>query len=86
MGHTGSQAYALTINKATQAASTATACTVTATKAADANHDAVTATVDVAVQALPVPMPVPTLSAWLLGLLGAMLAAIGLVRTRHARG
>ncbi len=58
-------------------------CTVTATRAADANHDAATATVDVTVRTL---VPVPTLSAWLLGLLGAMLAAMGLVRSRHARG
>jgi hypothetical protein len=72
-----------TVNGTTLTGTAVGTCTVTATRAADANHEQATATVDVAVRAL---VPVPTLSAWLLGLLGAMLASIGLARSRHARG
>ncbi|MBK6748121.1 hypothetical protein [Ottowia sp.] len=87
---TGAVSYAVTagnafctVNGSTLTGTAVGTCTVTATRAADANHEQATATVDVAVRAL---VPVPTLSAWLLGLLGAMLASIGLARSRHARG
>ncbi len=87
---TGAVSYAVTagdtfctVNGSTLTGTAVGTCTVTATRAADANHEQATATVDVAVRAL---VPVPTLSAWLLGLLGTMLAAIGLARSRHARG